>query len=180
MALKDVLREEIHEVLNDAEKTEVIMSICESIARYAESGAQGAALLEASDGKGNSYETLKDMAIWLLAEGNALNVIHWNVDNNSRHELLNDAYSLCRDAGDQMAEAYIAITGKPLKVGKQPAMPSTDESPNAVLEHLKGIQTRMQEAVSKNARFSEGLKNIFADFDEKMTTIVYKWSRFQA
>jgi hypothetical protein len=38
----------------------------------------------------------------------------------------------------------------------------------------------MQEAVSKNPKFSEGVKNYFADFDEKITSIIYKWSRFSA
>jgi hypothetical protein len=56
----------------------------------------------------------------------------------------------------------------------------TPPSDEGVLNRLKTLQSRMQEAVSKNSKFSEGVKNIFADFDEKITTIIYKWSRFSA
>ena len=180
MSLKNVLREGIMGVVQDEEQADMIMAICESVAHSAAGAAKATPMLEAADGKGKSYETLKDMAMWLLVESNALNVIHWNVDRNSKHELLNEAYDLCRDTGDKLAEAYIAIVDRPIEVKQAPAMPSTDAKDDAVLSHLKNLQQRMQEAVEKNPNFSEGVKNIFADFDEKITTIIYKWARFGA
>ena len=179
MSMKDILREGFMSVVPDAEVTDTLMGICEAVAG-AGNAAAASPLMEAADSKGNEYETLKDMAVWLLMEGNALNVIHWNVDKNSKHELLDEAYSLCRNTGDQLAEAYIAIVDKDIKVGRAPALPSTSSKDSDVLAHLKNIQKRMQEAVAKNSKFSEGVKNIFADFDETMTTIIYKWSRFSA
>ena len=178
MSMKAVLREGIMGVVGDEEKADLIMGICESVTAMANAGRM-APIMEASDGKGDSYATLKDMAVWLLTESNALNVIHWNVSSNNRHELLNEAYDLCRDTGDQLAETYIAITDKDIEVKEAPKFPSTDKSDDAVLAHLKNLQARMQEASGKNPKFSEGVKNIFADFDEKITTIIYKWSRFQ-
>lgn len=180
MSMQDVLREGIMGVVNDEEQTAMIMAVCESVAKSAAGSAKGKAMLEAADGKGKSYDTLKDMAMWLLTESNALNVIHWNVDRNSKHELLDEAYSLCRDTGDKLAEAYIAIVDKAIDVKNAPAFPSTDSKDEAVLAHLKTLQKRMQEAVEKNPNFSEGVKNIFADFDEQITTIIYKWARFSA
>jgi len=180
MSFQSVLREGIMGIVNDEEQTDMIMAVCESVARSAAGAERTAAMFEASDGKGKSYETLKDMAMWLLVESNALNVIHWNVDRNSKHELLNEAYDLCRDTGDKLAEAYIAIVDRPIDIRKAPALPSTDTKDAAVLEHLKNLQKRMQEAVEKNPKFSEGVKNIFADFDEQITTIIYKWARFSA
>ena len=180
MSLKNVLREGIMGIVGDEEQTNMIMAVCESVGRYAAGELQLHAVFEAADGKGKSYETLKDMAMWLLTESNALNVIHWNVDRNSKHELLDEAYSLCRDTGDKLAEAYIAIMDKDIVVKQPPAFPSTDTDDAAILKHLKNLQDRMQEAVSKNPSFGEGVKNIFADFDEKITTIIYKWSRFSA
>jgi hypothetical protein len=38
----------------------------------------------------------------------------------------------------------------------------------------------MNQACSKNPKFPEGVKNAFADFDEAMTTIIYKYSQFTA
>jgi len=180
MSMQNVLREGIMSIVNDEETTDLIMAVCESVARSAAGAAKSAALMEAADGQGKSYGTLKDMAMWLLVESNALNVIHWNVDRNNKHELLNEAYDLCRDTGDKLAEAYIAIVDHPIEVRTPPAFPSTDSKDEAVLSHLKNLQTRMQEAVAKNPKFSEGVKNIFADFDEKITTIIYKWARFGA
>lgn len=178
MSMKAVLREGIMGVVGDEEKADLIMGICESVTAMAAAGKMSP-IMEASDGKGDSYATLKDMAVWLLTESNALNVIHWNVDSNNKHELLNEAYDLCRDTGDQLAETYIAITDRDIDVKTAPKFPSTDKSDDAVLEHLRNLQERMQEASAKNPKFSEGVKNIFADFDEKITTIIYKWSRFQ-
>ena len=179
MSFASVLEEGIMGIVQDEEKTREIMAICETVAHY---GSQELhfTLLEAADGKGKEYDTLKNMAMWLLTEANALNVIHWNTDRMSKHELLNEAYELCRDTGDQLAEAYIAIMDKDIEVTAAPAFPSTSKKDEDVLAHLKELQKRMQEAVEKNDNFSEGVKNIFADFDEKITTIIYKWSRFAA
>ena len=69
--------------------------------------------LEASDGIGHDYDTLQELAMWLLVEANVLNQLHWNTDKNVKHELLNEAYELCRDTGDKLAETYIALSGKP-------------------------------------------------------------------
>lgn len=178
MSLKNVLREGIMGVVQDEEQADMIMSICESVAASANADGRFRAMFEASDGKGNAYDTLKDMAMYLLVEGNALNVIHWNVDRNVKHELLDEAYELCRSTGDKLAEAYIAIVDRSIDVKKAPALPSTAVDDAAVLKHLKDLQARMQEAIEKNPKFSEGVKNIFADFDEKITTIIYKWARF--
>ena len=152
MSMKAVLREGIMGVVGDEEKADLIMGICESVTAMAAAGKMSP-IMEASDGKGDSYATLKD--------------------------LLNEAYDLCRDTGDQLAETYIAITDRDIDVKTAPKFPSTDKSDDAVLEHLRNLQERMQEASAKNPKFSEGVKNIFADFDEKITTIIYKWSRFQ-
>jgi len=172
LKFREILRENIEKLVGDSETTDAIMNMCETVSKMAAVNEKSRAILmEAADQKGNSYDTLKDMAKWLLNEGNDLNVFHWNVDKNSKHELLDEAYKLCRDSGDKLAEAYIAIMDKPTDT------PPSDEE---VLNRLKTLQSRMQEAVSKNPKFSEGVKNYFADFDEKITTIIYKWSRFSA
>lgn len=140
-------------------------------------------VLEATDGKGNSYETLKELAIWLLTEGNILNVFHWNVHKSNKHELLNEAYELCRDTGDAMAETYIALTGNDCKPSSANfGGKSSDWAPsdNEILATLKNINKHMNNAVKKNGDFSEGVKNLFADFDEKMTSIIYKFSQFDS
>jgi DNA-binding ferritin-like protein len=179
MSMKDILREGFRSVVKDDEVTETLMGICEAVAGTYNAGS-ASPLMEAADGKGKEYDTLKDMAMWLLVEGTALNVIHWNVDRNNKHELLDEAYNLCRDTGDKLAETYIALTDKDIKVTRSPALPSTSAKDSDVLAHLKDIQKKMQGAVEKNPKFSEGVKNIFADFDEAITTIIYKWSRFGA
>lgn len=172
LRFKEILRENIERLVGDSETTDAIMTLCETVGNMASVNEKSRAILmEAADQKGNSYDTLKDMAKWLLKEGNDLNEFHWNVDKNSKHELLDEAYTLCRDSGDKLAEAYIAIMDKPTDT------PPSDEE---VLNRLKTLQSRMQEAVSKNPKFSEGVKNYFADFDEKITSIIYKWSRFSA
>jgi DNA-binding ferritin-like protein len=179
MAMSEILREGIMGVVQDEEKTDLIMNICESVARSA-TALESHVLVEAADGKGNKYETLKDMAVWLLMEADAFNVIHWNTDKLSKHELLGSLYDLCRETGDQLAEAYIAIMDKPIEVGKPTTFPKTSAKDSDVLAHIKELQQRMQEAVQKNPGFSDGVKNYFADFDEKITTIIYKWARFGA
>ncbi len=136
--------------------------------------------MEAADGIGTQYETLKELAVWLLVESNVLNQLHWNTDKNLKHELLNEAYELCRDTGDKLAETYIALTGKPCdkefpKVETGSGLKDTD-----VLALLRKIDSHMNQACAKNEKFSEGVKNIFADFDEKMTVIIYKYSQFTA
>ena len=136
--------------------------------------------LEAGDGVGNNYETLKEMAVWLLVEANALNQIHWNVDRMVKHTLLNEAYDLCRDAGDKLAETDMALTNKPCDKEFPAASKSTDLDDKAILELLKYIDKHMNDAVKKNDKFPEGVKNIFADFDEAMTTIIYKYQQFTA
>ncbi len=135
--------------------------------------------LEAADGKGASYETVKDLAMWLLAESNALNVAHWNVDTMNKHSLLDNAYTLCRMTGDKLAETYISITNKPIK-GTCPEVSELEIDDESVLAKLKELQTRMQEACDSNGKFSEGLKNIFADFDESITDIIYKYQQFKS
>ena len=128
------------------------------------------ARMEAADGKGEDYSTVKDMAGWLLDESNGLNRMHWGVDKMSKHTLLQEAYDLCRDTGDKLAETYVALTGK-----KASDVDTDDET---VVAKLKELGARMNEAVAKNDGFPEGLKNIFADFDEKLTDILYKYQQF--
>ena len=179
MSFANVLQEGIMGIVQDEEQTREIMAVCETVAHYSNMGLN-IPLVEAADGKGKEYDTLKNMAMWLLTEANAINVIHWNTDRLSKHELLDETYKLCRDTGDQLAEAYIAIMDKDIEVTEAPKFPSTSKKDADVLEHLKNLQSRMQEAAERNENFSEGVKNIFADFDEKITTIIYKWSRFAA
>lgn len=176
MSFATILQEGIMGIVQDEEKTREIMEVCRTVAHYSNPGL-AKPFIEAADGKGSEYETLKNMAMWLLTEANALNVIHWNTDRLNKHELLNEAYDLCRDTGDQLAEAYIAIMDRDIEVTSAPKFPSTSTKHGDVLSHLKDIQGRMQEATERNAKFSEGVKNIFADFDEKITEIIYKWSR---
>ena len=126
--------------------------------------------LEAADGKGQDFKTVKDLANWLLDESNGLNHMHWGVDKMSKHGLLEEAYDLCRDTGDALAETYISLTGKPASDAK------TDDE--AVIKKLEELQFHMADAVAKNDKFPEGLKNIFADFDEKITSILYKYRQF--
>lgn len=128
------------------------------------------ARMEAADAKGDSFSTVKEMANWLLDESNEVNNMHWGVDKMSKHTLLQEAYDLCRDTGDALAETYVSITGKPASDAK-----TDDES---VIAKLKNLQERMAEASAKNEKFPEGLKNIFADFDEKITSILYKYKQF--
>lgn len=136
--------------------------------------------LEAADGKGNGYETLKELALWLLVEANVLNQIHWNVDTMNKHTLLNEAYDLCRDTGDKLAETYMSLTGKPCDKEFPDTPRSVKFDDKAVVGLLKSINDNMKNAVEKNPKFSEGVKNIFADFDESMTTILYKYQQFNA
>ena len=128
------------------------------------------ARMEASDGKGGDYSTVKEMANWLLDESNELNRMHWGVAKMSKHVLLQEAYDLCRDTGDKLAETYVALSGNAA------AEVNTDDE--TVIGKLQELGARMNEAVVKNDRFPEGLKNIFADFDEKLTSILYKYKQF--
>lgn len=130
------------------------------------------ARMEAADGKGDDYSTVSELAKWLLGESNELNEMHWGVGKMSKHTLLQEAYDLCRDTGDKLAETYVALTKRPASDAKV-----DDES---VISKLEELQSRMADAVSKNDKFPEGLKNIFADFDEKITAILYKYRQFDA
>lgn len=157
---------------------ESLNNICGSKAGLV--AASFAPQMEAADGQGSGYETLKELAVWLLVESNVLNQLHWNTDKNLKHELLNEAYELCRDTGDKLAETYIALTGKPCdkefpKVSSGASLKDSD-----TLAVLKKINEHMNDACAKNDKFSEGVKNIFADFDESMTTIIYKYTQFSA
>ena len=179
MSMASILREGFVRVTGSEEQADCLMALCESVAHMSEEKQKP--VFEAADGQGAGYATLKDMALWLLMEGNALNVIHWNAETNFQHELLNEAYDLCRDVGDQLAETYIAKTGKDIEVkpGFLKDIPSTDSDTDKVLAHFKNLQEKMAGAVEKNPKFGEGIKNIFADFDEKITTIIYKWGQFK-
>lgn len=88
----------------------------------------------------------------------------------NKHTLLEESYDLCRDIGDKLAETYISLTGKPAADVKV-----DDET---VIAKLKELQSHMADASAKNDKFPEGLKNIFADFDEKITDILYKYTQF--
>ena len=140
--------------------------------------ARFAPRFEAEDGVGNKYETLKEMAVWLLVESNVLNQIHWNVDKMNKHTLLNEAYDLCREAGDKLAETYIALTNKPCDKEFPKGSKSSITDDKEIVSLLKMIDKHMNDAVKKNPEFPEGVKNIFADFDEEMTTIIYKYQQF--
>lgn len=136
--------------------------------------------LEASDGIGHDYDTLQELAMWLLVEANVLNQLHWNTDKNLKHELLNEAYELCRDTGDKLAETYIALSGKPCDKSFPKVSAGAGLKDSDALALLKKIDSHMNKACLDNDKFSEGVKNIFADFDEAMTTIIYKYSQFTA
>lgn len=138
-------------------------------------------VVEAADGVGDGYETLKELALWLLNSSNVLNVFHWNSSNNTKHELLNEAYELCRSTADKLGETYVEKTGK--KVGGEYTMKTVSElnpSDKDVVSYLTNIQTDMNNAVEKNEKFSEGIKNVFADFDESITSILYKYKQFDS
>lgn len=137
-------------------------------------------MMEAADGKGDDYSTLKELAMFLLAEADALHVFHWNADTNSHHELLGEAYDLYRDTADKLGETYVVKAGKSVipESVPTPTAKTWDPDPDVVLSRLKEVLDNMNSAVEKNPKFTEGVKNIFADFDEKMTTIIYKFSRF--
>ena len=136
--------------------------------------------MEAADGIGDGYDTLKDLAVWLLVESNVLNQLHWNTDTNLKHELLNEAYELCRDTGDKLAETYIALTGKPCDKEFPTVSTGRGLKDKDTLTLLKKIDSHMNQACAKNPKFPEGVKNAFADFDEAMTTIIYKYTQFTA
>jgi hypothetical protein len=127
------------------------------------------ARMEAAEGKGD-YSAVKELAGWLLDESNGLNRMHWQVDKMSKHELLQEAYDLCRDTGDQLAETYIALTGN--------AAADVNTDDEVVIEKLQELRHRINDAAAKNDGYPEGLKNIFADFDEKITSIMYKYRQF--
>ena len=74
----------------------------------------------------------------------------------------------------------MALTNKPCDKEFPAASKSTNLDDKAVLELLKYIDKHMNDAVKKNDKFPEGVKNIFADFDEAMTTIIYKYQQFAA
>ncbi|MCQ2123358.1 MAG: hypothetical protein MJZ25_04155 [Fibrobacter sp.] len=159
---------------------EGVKAVCDSDEKAMKVLSVYAPRFEAADGKGRNYETLKTLSVWLLTEANILNIYHWNVGISNKHELLNDAYELCRDTGDAMAEAYIALTGNDCTPSaiELPQASSWAPSDDEILEVLKSINKHMNSAVEKNPNFSEGVKNMFADFDEAMTSIIYKYSRF--
>lgn len=135
---------------------------------------------ESGNGGGKNYDDLRKMAIRLLSEANAFNVMHWNIDTSSKHALLNEVYELCRDVGDKMAETYMSITEKSCMPGKddQVCMPGCDEKD--ALSRMKALQSDMQNIVKNNNGFSEGIKNLFADFDETITGIIYKYQQFKS
>ena len=60
--------------------------------------------------------------------------------------------------------------------GKKASDVKTDDE--AVIGKLQELDDRMKEAVDSNGKFPEGLKNVFADFDEKLTSILYKYRQF--
>lgn len=128
------------------------------------------ARMEAVDEKDETFSIVSDLANWLLDESNGLNKMHWGVDKMNKHVLLEEAYELCRDTSDKLAETYISLTGK-----KAANVKVDDET---AITKLKELQTRMGDAVAKHDKFPEGLKNIFADFDEKITDILYKYRQF--
>jgi len=130
------------------------------------------ARMEAVDGKGDDYSTVSELAKWLLDASNELNEMHWGVDKMSKHTLLQEAYELCRDTGDKLAETYVALAKKPA------ADVNVDD--DSVISKLEELQSHMADAVTKNDKFPEGLKNIFADFDEKITSILYKYRQFDS
>ena len=130
------------------------------------------AKFEAADGKGVNYESVKESANWLLDSSNELNNMHWDVDKMSKHTLLQEAYDLCRDTGDKLGETYVALTGKAASDAKV-----DDES---VIAKLEELQKHMADLGAKNPKFPEGLKNVLADFDEKITGILYKYRQFTA
>lgn len=154
-------------------KTKILIEAATKITgdpMVAKSIALMVARFEAADGKGGNYDSVKDTANWLLDSSNDLNKMHWGVKKMSKHTLLQDAYDLCRDVGDRLAESYVAITGKPAADVKV-----DDET---VIAKLKELQSHMADVAAKNPKMSEGVKNIYADFDEKMTDIIYKFTQF--
>lgn len=136
--------------------------------------------IEASDKKGGNYNTLQELAVWLLVQANILNRMHWNTDTNFSHEILNEAYDLCRDVGDALAEKYVGATGEKVDAPFPSATDSVDVDKDSAVKMVKNIRDHMARACSKNPGFSEGIKNIFADFDDKIDTIIYKMSRFKS
>jgi DNA-binding ferritin-like protein len=176
---KEVLREGIMDVVHDEEKVDLILAICESVAKSASGAEEARTLMEASaDTGGGSYEVLKTTALWLLVESSAFTIVHWNVDRNLRHELCDQLYTLFHSTSDSLAETYEGIVDRKIIVKKLPPLSSTDDDPAAVLKHIKEIRKKMQDILNENEHFGEGIKNIFADFDEQMNEIIYKWTRF--
>jgi len=134
--------------------------------------------IEATDKKGGNYNTLQELAVWLLVQSNILNRVHWNVDTNFSHELLNEAYDLCRDTGDALAEKYVGRTNQKVDAPFPASKDQIDVDRKDILAMLKNLRDHMADACKKNPGFSEGIKNIFADFDDKIDVIIYKFSRF--
>lgn len=159
----------------DSKRSKILIEAATAITGDAMLGKRAAfavVRVEAADKQGNEFNTVKGLANWLLEESNKLNHMHWGVNKLSKHELLEDAYNSCRSTGDQLAEAYISLTEKPAS--------DADTSDDAVIRELETIKARMADALGENEKFPEGLKNIFANFDEQLTTLLYKYRQFKS
>lgn len=161
--------------------------LMESAARGIVGDAMTRAVMEAyevcfeADGKQRkSYESLRKMAIRLLAEANSFNVMHWNADSMNRHNLLQEMYELCRDTGDSMAETYMSLTEKPCMPASDSELHAGSQGPDDALDSMVALKDDMNAVVAANPGFTEGVKNLFADFDEKATSIIYKYRQFKA
>ena len=131
-----------------------------------------------------SIDVLKAAACDMLEYANEFHVYHWNASSNFEHEIMNEAYDLMRDTADRLAERYLSFGSVSSFVPEGNfGTDRKDWSPgkDTVLSRMESILDGMNRAMKENPGLSlyGGIGNIFADFDEKMSVLIYKYRRFK-
>lgn len=143
-------------------------------------------MVESEDGADEKFDIdiLRPIACDMLAYANEFHVYHWNARNNFEHELMGEVYDLFRDTADRLAERYMSLTDAGSFVpddnfgcDRKDWSPSKDD----ILARMESILKGVDDAVADNGgiAYYGGICNIFSDFDEKMGTLIYKYSRFE-
>lgn len=178
MSKRSVFEEGVSIIVGNSGLSKKVVSECVS---FIESVAGRRAMMEADAGNKDKYAALKEMAFYLISQGDVFNVYHWHTPTNTAHALLDDMYQLCRTTGDKLAETYMVLSGGDcIPDGKRIGLDvdSWEYDHGKVLDRMMDVQETMKNVVKAHDEYSEGVKNIFADFDEAALIITYKYSKF--